>query len=84
MRASFYFFVACVSILIIITILRMIRVHKATGNFNDEKVSKLLYMITFLSASAYAMYRNQKYMAMGLIFISLLMSGNLNNKNRKI
>ena len=79
MGASFYFLIACVAVLIVVT---MIRVHKATGTFADEKVSKLLYMITFLSASAYAMYRNQKYMAMGLIFISLLMSGNLNNNRR--
>ncbi len=82
MGASFYFLIACVAVLIVVTILRMIRVHKATGTFADEKVSKLLYMITFLSASAYAMYREQKYMAMGLIFISLLMSGNLNNNRR--
>ena len=52
MGASFYFLIACVAVLIVVTILRMIRVHKATGTFADEKVSKLLYMITFLSASA--------------------------------
>lgn len=74
MKSSFYFVLAGTIILTIITILRIIRVKKNTGSFADERVNTMIYMVAFLIAATFSLYKGQKMPAVVCLMLFMVMS----------